>query len=71
MLDGAVKTHSDILTNVGIMSQIFYGLGTLWWGKIDLVVRSIDENPGRLVVWSDVDIRFFRLSPGDLESTIE
>ena len=39
--------------------------------KIDLVVRSIDENPGRLVVWSDVDIRFFRLSPGDLESAIE
>jgi len=36
MLDGAVKTHSDILTNVGITTQIFYGLGTLWWGEICL-----------------------------------
>lgn len=31
--------------------------------KIDLVVRSIDENEGQLIVWSDVDIRFFDLTP--------
>lgn len=31
--------------------------------KIDLVVQSIEENPGKVIVWSDVDIRFFDLTP--------
>jgi len=39
--------------------------------KIDLVVRSIGENPGKLIVWSDVDIQFFKLVPQDLEVAIE
>jgi len=34
--------------------------------KIDLVVRSIEENADDVIVWSDVDIRFFRLTDDGL-----
>jgi hypothetical protein len=39
--------------------------------KLDLVVRSVAENPGDIIVWSDVDIRFFRLASGALTAELE
>jgi len=39
--------------------------------KIDLVLKSIEQNSGRLIVWSDVDIRFFDLVPRDLQMAVE
>lgn len=34
--------------------------------KLDLVVASIEENQGQVIVWSDVDVRFFDLTPDRL-----
>ncbi|MFZ4773881.1 MAG: putative nucleotide-diphospho-sugar transferase [Terrimicrobiaceae bacterium] len=34
--------------------------------KLDLVVTSIEENLGQEIVWSDVDIRFFDVTPDGL-----
>lgn len=39
--------------------------------KLDLVVRSIAENPGKVIVWSDVDIQFFDASPSELTAELE
>ena len=39
--------------------------------KLDLVVRSVEENLGDIIVWSDVDIRFFDLSPSALAAELE
>jgi hypothetical protein len=39
--------------------------------KLDLVVRSVEENSGDIIVWSDVDIRFFDLSPSALTAELE
>jgi hypothetical protein len=39
--------------------------------KLDLVVRSVEENPGKVIVWSDVDIRFFVLTPDVLVAELE
>lgn len=39
--------------------------------KMDLVVRSIAENPGKIIGWSDVDIRIFELTPERLISEVE
>ena len=39
--------------------------------KIDLVLGSIEENRGDVILWSDVDIRFFQLVPEDLERAVE
>ena len=38
--------------------------------KIELVIASIAENTGKIIVWSDVDIRFFDLSPDGLVGTL-
>ena len=39
--------------------------------KLDLVGRSVSENPGDVIVWSDVDIRFFDLTPSALAAGLE
>lgn len=39
--------------------------------KLDLVEASIEENLGNVIVWSDVDIRFFDLSPSALAAELE
>ena len=39
--------------------------------KIDLVVRSVAENLGAVIVWSDVDIKVFNLSPSALAAELE
>lgn len=38
--------------------------------KIELIRRSIDDHPGEIIVWSDVDIRFHRPIAGELESLL-
>lgn len=38
--------------------------------KIDLVLKSITDHRGEVIVWSDVDIRFFKISPDALESAL-
>ncbi len=39
--------------------------------KLDLVIRSVEENLGDIIVWCDVDIRFFDLSPSALAAELE
>ena len=39
--------------------------------KLDLVVRSVEENLGDIIVWCDVNIRFFDLSPSALAAELE
>lgn len=34
--------------------------------KMELILRSIAENAGEVIVWSDVDIQCFRLTPAEL-----
>ena len=36
--------------------------------KVDLILRSLCENVGSVIIWSDVDIRFYRLTP-DIATT--
>jgi len=36
--------------------------------KIDLVIRSIEDNDGQIILWSDVDIVFLGGSAADLEA---
>ena len=31
--------------------------------KVDLILQSLRENAGNVIIWSDVDIQFYRLSP--------
>lgn len=38
--------------------------------KIDLVLDSIEAAPDATIVWSDVDIRFFSVTPGDLQQEL-
>ncbi len=35
--------------------------------KVELVAESIRHHPGEAIVWSDVDIRFFKITPAELE----
>ncbi|MGC4016773.1 MAG: putative nucleotide-diphospho-sugar transferase [Luteolibacter sp.] len=39
--------------------------------KIDLIVRSMEENDGQVILWSDVDIIFLDGTAADLEATYE
>jgi hypothetical protein len=32
--------------------------------KVDLILQSLRENTGSVIIWSDVDIQFYRLTPG-------
>jgi hypothetical protein len=34
--------------------------------KINLIIESIREHEGEIIVWSDIDIQFFDLTPDDL-----
>ena len=36
--------------------------------KLEKILESIRKNPGAILVWSDVDIQFFRLQPGHVLS---
>jgi len=38
---------------------------------VDLMVRSIAENPGNVIAWSDVDIRIFDLTPESLAAELD
>ncbi len=38
--------------------------------KVELIVKSIDENSGEVIAWSDIDIQFFDLSPENLLSQL-
>lgn len=38
--------------------------------KLDLVVQSIAENPGKVIVWSDVDIQLVELTPTALNALL-
>jgi hypothetical protein len=31
--------------------------------KVDLILKSLRENAGAVIIWSDVDIQFYRLTP--------
>jgi hypothetical protein len=31
--------------------------------KVDLILQSLRENAGNVIIWSDVDIQFYRLTP--------
>lgn len=31
--------------------------------KVDLILQSLRENAGSIIIWSDVDIQFYRLTP--------
>jgi hypothetical protein len=39
--------------------------------KISLIVRSIRENPGEWIIWSDIDILFFEDAVPAIQTTIE
>jgi len=39
--------------------------------KIDLVIRSLEENPGEIILWSDIDILFLRTSATALRTEFE
>jgi hypothetical protein len=36
--------------------------------KLEKILESIQQNPGAIVVWSDIDIQFFGLQPGHILS---
>jgi hypothetical protein len=36
--------------------------------KLEKILESIHQNPGAIVVWSDIDIQFFRLQPSHILS---
>lgn len=38
--------------------------------KVELISKSIDENPRSVIVWSDIDIQFFELRPENLLSQL-
>jgi len=39
--------------------------------KIDLIVRSMEENDGQVILWSDVDIIYLESTAADLEAIYE
>src|SRR4051812_19412588 len=40
-------------------------------GKIELVLKSIKDNWGDVIVWSDIDIQFFNLQPALLLAQLD
>jgi hypothetical protein len=39
--------------------------------KLEKILESIHQNPGAILVWSDVDIQFFGLQPGHILSNFD